>query len=72
MKNKRLYVLLAFAALALASPCQAQDRALLGSTIPHRNRRWIRGRTLFKETRQKECMPATSGNSVVPTEATGG
>jgi putative sterol carrier protein len=26
MKNKRLYLLLAFAALALASPCQAQDR----------------------------------------------
>ena len=46
--------------------------ALVGSTILHRNRRWIRGRTLFKETRQKECMLATSGNSVVQTEATGG
>jgi putative sterol carrier protein len=33
MKNKRPYVLLAFAALALASPCQAQD----GSTSRQHN-----------------------------------
>ena len=30
MKNKRLYVLLALAALALASPCQAQHRRTNG------------------------------------------
>ena len=30
MKNKRLYVLLAFAALALASPCKAQQRRANG------------------------------------------
>ena len=66
MKNKRRCLLLAFGALALASPCQAQHQRTGPRTILHRNRRWIRGKTLFKQTRQKECMPATSGNSVVP------
>ena len=47
-------------------------KALVGRTIPHRKRRCIRDRTLFKETRPKECMLAISGSSVVPTEATGG
>src|SRR4029453_10176593 len=38
----------------------------------HRNRRWIRGKTLFKQKREKGCMLVTSGSSVVQTEATGG
>jgi putative sterol carrier protein len=34
MKNKRLYVLLAFAALALASPCQAQQASRQQNSTP--------------------------------------
>ena len=34
MKNKRLYVLLAFAALALASPCQAQQTSTQQISTP--------------------------------------
>ncbi len=34
MKNKRLYVLLAFAALALASPCQAQQTSRQQNATP--------------------------------------
>jgi hypothetical protein len=34
MKNKRLYLLLAFAALALASPCQAQQTSRQQNSTP--------------------------------------
>ena len=34
MKNKRLYVVLAFAALALASPCQAQQTSSRQNSTP--------------------------------------
>ena len=72
MKNKKLYVLLVFAALALASPCQAQHR---GTSRQHNStpqQALDKRQDAFQGDKAKECMLATSGSSVVPTEATGG